>query len=430
MKFILFLILFYNSNTFASSLCEDLQTNVTESNSLLKDLIMLKLRPELFAKVNENIKGGSTMYMDQNKRNIIFSFMPHQYNASQEFEYQSFLNKKEKLIKEYQDYIKILKSQSKPRCIQYVFQSQKKRRACTLFETIEMALKRCQKYDTRSLSFQKLFQALQEEEKRMNHVKLYLEAVKAKEYIRDAKLQLDWEYIASTTLNEVHEILNSSNIGHVVFINHASKSGSLIDSNGSDIRSKTFLTHFSSSLESISFYSCYADNIPKKYNLKNKFKKLKLYPFVFTPPKNTFFNQVGLTPLSGITSFLENLEEKILSINSNYVPIPEKKLCRVHLPEIQIKSGEIEVSLNSNFLTTISAQNPVNQLDIPCHYFGKKNQLYLTQIQRGTIIQGQFSKNIDIDSENRDFFFTKFQRNETKEVFYSQKYQFSLRSYK
>ena len=330
-------------------------------------------------------------YHLNSKRNIVFSF-----GLSVENEKKITPNRVElyyDLIKTRDEYygklnliIEELKSLVSPACLKYRRNTGKKRLTCISWESEDDVLSKCEKREKEIAPDQTQLFSINKKLEDFFDVEQYIESNKAKDLFNEHQhdFSLNWEFREVTHILDLQNLLTANDIGNIIIVNHGNRSnGSIIDSFGNDIRVKTFLKNFSESLDSISFFSCFSHLIPVTYHLAEKFKNVANPPKIIFVKEQEFLGKSGFTILKTLAHFIKDVEKEIVS-NSvrNIVPSFEEKNCSIEFPSLEVKSGEVEVSLNRNFISVLSSRSD-SKIPFPCKFINdKKNMIYLTSISK------------------------------------------------
>lgn len=187
-------------------------------------------------------------------------------------------------------------------------------------------------------------------------------------------LNLNWELIRFTDLNQVKKILSTGNIANVIFLTHGTNQGTLVDSRIREFP-QDYFSHLSPSILSISIYSCYSDKVVEYYNLKHSLKASLSYH------KNRFLVQVqkggalgGQAPIQGFTSFLKRVDTLVApelvktlqsqkSIDNSYPELSTEKSCELKVSS-NLSDRDYGVFFNRQFLGLLTGAEDV--FTYPC----------------------------------------------------------------
>lgn len=205
-----------------------------------------------------------------------------------------------------------------------------------------------------------------------------------------SKLNLHWEFISTNSLQEVHQLLTSRDVGNVILITHSvGEYKKLVDAHFNQYPS-TFFKQISPTIMSLSFFTCHSQNILSTYNLEDI---LTLTPtihqerwlnFVST---NDWSSSPETVPGLGFKDFFQKLDhrlsitlqENILnqSVGLNGPVLTEQELCRLEVTLENESSAGLSVILNKVFIGHLDGTREKNIFMVPCSLFQKRNNLIL-----------------------------------------------------
>jgi hypothetical protein len=205
------------------------------------------------------------------------------------------------------------------------------------------------------------------------------------------KTKLHWEVISADTLNQVHQILRSPDVGNVVIVSHTEGTfGKLVDSSVAQYPT-SFFSDLSPSLMSLNFYSCHADKILKTFALEEKFLQSQT---IHKKRQLNFAQDSQMvdgegSPLSGFGDFLIRVDNGLVplmegnmlhqSIHGQEYPSMNAKMCKVSLGNVQVSQGTMSVIVNRHFVGTVNRFETVTEFEFPCSFANRPENVILLQ---------------------------------------------------
>ena len=174
-----------------------------------------------------------------------------------------------------------------------------------------------------------------------------------------AGLQLHWEFIQGTNLEDVRAMLVDPAIRNLMIITDAAVNGQIVDSY-SNAYPPTFFNQISPSLQSLSIYSNYGNAVRQLYALDAKLgtPSLAIHRLVLTP-----------TGAETFPEFLRNVDTEVATKLPSDIPSPTKYFggCQLTLSGIQPVVGDYGVFLAGGFIFTLrSGQVPPAVFEFNC----------------------------------------------------------------
>ena len=179
----------------------------------------------------------------------------------------------------------------------------------------------------------------------------------------EAGLQLKWELIQITDLEDVRVMLNDPSIRNVIIIAHASTQGLLLDSYSNQYPA-AFFNLVSPSLQSLAIFSSYGEEVRQIYELDRRLDTASLarQRLIFTETGSKFRVQ-------GFPHFLRVVDREIALKLPTHIPSPQKYYwgCRLDLSGVKVLSGDYGIFLGSAFISVIRSSEPVpSEVEFDC----------------------------------------------------------------
>jgi hypothetical protein len=205
-----------------------------------------------------------------------------------------------------------------------------------------------------------------------------------------SKLNLKWEFISSNSLEVVHQLLTSRDVGNVILITHSvGEYKKLVDAHFNQYPS-TFFKQISPTIMSLSFFTCHSQNILSTYNLEDiltttpTIHQERWLNFVST---NDWSSSPETVPGLGFKDFFQKLDhrlsitlqENILnqSVGLNGPALTGHDLCRLEVNLENESAAGLSVILNKVFIGHLDGTREKNIFMVPCSLFQKRNNLIL-----------------------------------------------------
>ena len=179
----------------------------------------------------------------------------------------------------------------------------------------------------------------------------------------EAELQLKWELIQTTDLEDVRKMLNDPSIRNVIIVGHASTQGLLLDSYTNQYP-KAFFNLVSPSLQSLAIFSSYGDEVRQIYELDRRLNtpSLARQRLIFTETGSKF--RVGAFP-----NFLRVVDREIALKLPAHIASPQKYYwgCRLDLSGLKVLSGDYGIFIGAAFISVIRSSEPVpSEIEFDC----------------------------------------------------------------
>lgn len=204
------------------------------------------------------------------------------------------------------------------------------------------------------------------------------ESKKADRMIKRAlrHLKLKWKVVHSTDMMEVHEMLRSHHLQNVVIISHGLFDGKLLDSRMNQYPTG-FFSNISESVQSISLFSCHAEEIVKGYHLK---ERLESTPSNYS--KHLLYFSTGteigglkeVVPVSAFPLFLRRVESSLLRNTetedtlAGASPTRPAPVCKIEISGLDVTSGALAFNLNGFFIGAAHAGETPHAFEYPCAF--------------------------------------------------------------
>ena len=204
-----------------------------------------------------------------------------------------------------------------------------------------------------------------------------------------SKLKMNWDYVSINTLQEVHNILTSENIGNVILITHSiGEYKKLVDSHFNQYPT-TFFKSLSPTLMSLSFFTCHSQNILKTYDLEsilNSTTTIHQERWLSFVASHDWSTSPDTVPGMGFRDFFQSVDHRLsLSLQENILSqslsnlerelVPEE-LCRLHIKLNKTKEAGLSVVLNKYFIGHIDHKNR-QSFNFPCSLLRAKNSILI-----------------------------------------------------
>lgn len=202
------------------------------------------------------------------------------------------------------------------------------------------------------------------------------------------KMNLNWEFISSNSLQEVHQILTSRDVGNVILITHSvGEYKKLVDAHFNQYPT-TFFKQISPTIMSLSFFTCHSQNILSTYNLEDI---LSTTPTIHQErwlnfvSSNEWSSSPETVPGLGFKDFFQkvdhrlsiSLQENMLnqSVGFTYPALTGQDLCRLEVNLENESAAGLSVILNKVFIGHLDGAREKNIFMVPCSLFQEINNL-------------------------------------------------------
>jgi hypothetical protein len=203
-----------------------------------------------------------------------------------------------------------------------------------------------------------------------------------------SKLNLNWEFISSNSLHEVHQLLTSRDVGNVILITHSvGEYKKLVDAHFNQYPT-TFFKQISPTIMSLSFFTCHSQNILSTYNLEDI---LSTTPTIHQErwlnfvSSNEWSSSPETVPGLGFKDFFQkvdhrlsiSLQENMLnqSVGFTYPALNGQDLCRLEVNLENESTAGLSVILNKVFIGHLDGASEKNIFMVPCSHFQEINNL-------------------------------------------------------
>lgn len=204
------------------------------------------------------------------------------------------------------------------------------------------------------------------------------------------RLNMEWEFVDRATVQEISDILKSPDVGNIVFVTHASQTGSIIDSEFNELPERVF-TNISPTVRSIAVYSCHEELVRKKYKIDEKLiSQDSMYNerSLYTPVTITYLGTPDSAPMSGFHGFMDRLETDLIKTGQNIYASAEvvksNETCSIEMmsskvidrpgvysvstEEFKVRSGGYMFSLNGKVIGVLKQGSRESRIDFPCSF--------------------------------------------------------------
>jgi len=198
-------------------------------------------------------------------------------------------------------------------------------------------------------------------------------------------LQLKWEVIHSTDLMVLHEVLRNRDVQNVVIISHGKSDGKLVDSRLSEYP-LGFFTDLSPSIRSITIFSCYAEEVSKKYQIN---EQLSLSPSRFKS-RHLYYSKgkkiAGMeesVPVKAFRSFMQKVDQRLF--NEMFFGVQENNgevetnplLCSLVFDGLKVIQGTLGFQLNGRFIGSLNLGNQTQSFAYPCDFLDREKNILI-----------------------------------------------------
>ena len=192
------------------------------------------------------------------------------------------------------------------------------------------------------------------------------------------RLHLSWKWVSVSHLDEIHQALLSPGIRNVMIVTHSQSSGQIMDSYRNGLP-PSFFDHLSSSLQSLSIYSCHGDHVKTYYHLHDALgldsEKNRL---LFTAKESEFLNQKGVAPVPAFRAFLARVDRALnraedrASVQANV-----QAQCSLVVKGFTATKNDFAVMMNGDYIGTIRQGESGFQKMIPCQWIAAKPVIFV-----------------------------------------------------
>lgn len=187
-------------------------------------------------------------------------------------------------------------------------------------------------------------------------------------------LHLRWIFVQNSSIDNVDRILRDPNTRNVVLMNHGREIGEILDANDA-FYPPTFFKNISPSVRSLSLFSCHSTEAIKYYDLQNIFAKNPSYfhqRFLFSVRANGFMKQKNIAVLASFKYFLKGVDSFLYKNDPLHVGEwrpggrSSGPICNLRSPDFSLRSGTVGLSLNGQFIGSVSAGRQGISADFDC----------------------------------------------------------------
>jgi hypothetical protein len=360
---------------------EDLSHLKTQKKKALetREVLLENLNPGFMARPQmtpyrasqENLKSMSPAQMLK-LRHVVISLSPHDEaikNMKESGEFEEYLALKKEVSHLTKTYNKLYRLKNKVACLEL--------KAKTHFsvEKYQELKRKLQEMKTpafyeQGLVIQKQFKAL------------------TSKWNISSKLNLNWEFISSNSLEVVHQLLTSRDVGNVILITHSvGEYKKLVDAHFNQYPT-TFFKQISPTIMSLSFFTCHSQNILSTYNLEDilnatpTIHQERWLNFVST---NDWSSSPDTVPGLGFKDFFQKVDHRLsISLQENILNqslgfsdsiLNGQDFCRVEVNLENESSAGLSVILNKVFIGHLDGAREKNRFMVPCSLLQGRNNL-------------------------------------------------------
>jgi len=201
------------------------------------------------------------------------------------------------------------------------------------------------------------------------------------------KLKMNWDFVSANTLQEVHNVLTSRDVGNVILITHSiGEYKKLVDSHFNQYPT-TFFKNLSPSLMSLSFFTCHSQNILKTYDLEsilNSTKTIHQERWLNFVASHDWSTSPDTVPGMGFKDFFESVDHRLsLSLQENILSqslsnlereLGPEELCHLNIKLNKAYEAGLSVVFNKYFIGHIGNESS-HFITFPCSILKARNSI-------------------------------------------------------
>ncbi|MEE3079244.1 MAG: hypothetical protein VX341_07915 [Bdellovibrionota bacterium] len=410
-------------------LCLELMKDVEKKSQvssfkILRDYFNILISPDEIIETNiQEVQVKTSMDVDHNttknselKRNIIFSLGKNpkkQKNHNEALIRENYQRLLDRLQEEDEKINKVLTSVEK-KCVFNRYGRKRKVDCSRKKESVETTIHRCMRtihevrFDYQDFSnLVGQFNKVQKDYQQIESSKF----LEKKFHQMKNELNLEWDFISYTDINDVYKALKlNQDVANVVIITHGeSSNGRIFDSSGIEF-GPNFFSNLAPNILSLGIYSCHSDKISNDgaYEILKHLKDSAgnhIYKFFITAsPKEDFLGKAGVKPIGSFLSYLKNYDDfistKVQDLEYADTELTHN-LCQLKTDLKSTSDDDYLLRLNQNFIGT-SKKDKDNVYTFPCHFIKDHNNTLFIQSLLSTKKEGKVYRDFNISLNERD----------------------------